>query len=125
VTIHGSASSYRSGLCREECCREPHRIATAQNRAERLKAGRINHGTRSGYDAGCRCPACRGARSAAHVRASQRAAAARNATAQPGQDATVGPRVVSGYPRGGRGRLSRFRGKPVRDVQLPETGGAA
>lgn len=125
MTIHGSASTYRSGLCRDECCREPHRIATAKNRADRLKSGRLNHGTRSGYDAGCRCPDCRGARAAAHIRASQRAAQARNAAAQRRQGAPDGHRATPGYPRGSSGHLSRFRGRPVRDVPLTHAGGAA
>lgn len=39
-----------------------------ENRTKRFQEGRIRHGSRSGYDAGCRCGPCASARRAAYPR---------------------------------------------------------
>jgi hypothetical protein len=61
------ANTYRNGRCRCEVCREDHRVKTAANRKARLAQGVI-HGSRSSYDAGCRCDYCLGARRLAYAR---------------------------------------------------------
>jgi hypothetical protein len=65
--IHGTISAYRrKGGCRCEKCRAVHAEYTRRNRAERLAQQRLNHGTRSAYDAGCRCYPCVDARRRAY-----------------------------------------------------------
>lgn len=60
-------SRYTHG-CRCEVCREAKRLYEKQRRAERLATGDIHHGTRHGYDSGCRCVDCRIARIHAYYR---------------------------------------------------------
>lgn len=55
---HGTYRRYFVDKCRCDLCREAQRARVAQNRADRLVSGRLNHGTRSAYDAGCRCLPC-------------------------------------------------------------------
>lgn len=62
--VHG-ANTYKRGECRCEICKAGHRDWTRANRKARLETGRLNHGTRSAYDAGCRCFTCRRAKSEA------------------------------------------------------------
>lgn len=62
---HGKATAYEKDGCRCEACTDRHNERVAKNRADRLASGRLNHGSRSAYDAGCRCDACKGARRAA------------------------------------------------------------
>jgi hypothetical protein len=64
---HGTYSRYFRGGCRCPECVAYQRSRVARNRAERVEAGRLNHGTRSAYDAGCRCPACRARRVRAYL----------------------------------------------------------
>lgn len=66
--MHGTEYAYARLDCRCDPCRETHNARVRRNRAERLEAGRVNHGTRSGYDTGCRCEPCRSARQQAAVR---------------------------------------------------------
>lgn len=72
VYAHGTSTAYDRCGCRCEVCRgwQAHRVR--RNRKARLAAGRLTHGTRSAYDAGCRCPACKDARK---IRYQPRAAA--------------------------------------------------
>jgi hypothetical protein len=49
-------------------CRARQRVRVARNRAERLAEGRLSHGKRSAYDAGCRCYRCEDARQEAYER---------------------------------------------------------
>lgn len=63
MTGHGTYSRYARQGCRCATCKERQRQRVAANRADRLATGRLNHGTRSAYDAGCRCKDCRRARS--------------------------------------------------------------
>lgn len=62
---HGTYTRYTRAKCRCDECREYQRKRVADNRAKRLAEGRITHGTRSGYDAGCRCWMCKRERRAA------------------------------------------------------------
>jgi hypothetical protein len=55
---HGTASGYERHGCRCDLCRANHNERVARNRADRLASGPLSHGTRSAYDAGCRCAAC-------------------------------------------------------------------
>lgn len=59
---HGSKTYYQVYGCRCPECVTYQRERVARNRAERLASGRLTHGTRSAYDAGCRCENCRSAR---------------------------------------------------------------
>ena len=56
---HGTYSMYARKGCRCDDCREYQRARVAKNRADRLASNRLNHGSRSSYDAGCRCKLCR------------------------------------------------------------------
>lgn len=61
-------NTYQRYGCRCHGCRAAHNERVRQNRADRLATGRLNHGTRSAYDAGCRCKgpgSCSAARLAA------------------------------------------------------------
>ena len=49
-------------------CREAARAYRRANRAKRLAAGTLNHGTRTAYDCGCRCLQCLDARKAIYKR---------------------------------------------------------
>lgn len=62
---HGTYTQYAIIGCRCDECREYQRCRVARNRLERLTRGIVNHGVRSSYDAGCRCDACKAARSLA------------------------------------------------------------
>lgn len=64
---HGTISAYRNHGCRCEECRAVQREYNARNRAARKAAGAFNHGTRSAYDAGCRCRRCRNRRRVAYI----------------------------------------------------------
>jgi hypothetical protein len=66
--VHGTYNAYFWGECRCTLCREGQRQRVARNRAERLASGSLSHGTRSAYDAGCRCEPCKDARRAAYQR---------------------------------------------------------
>lgn len=63
---HGTYVAYAKHKCRCVACTAYQNGRNARNRSERLTDGRLNHGTRSAYDAGCRCSACTGARRAAY-----------------------------------------------------------
>lgn len=69
-----SANTYERHGCKCAGCRAAHADRVRRNRADRLAAGRLTHGTRSAYDAGCRCtdndrvPSCTGARRVAYER---------------------------------------------------------
>lgn len=69
-----SRSCYLMG-CRNDPCRDAHRRYVTRTR----QVTRTPHGRRARYDAGCRCPLCRAARSAAYraetLRTLQRGAA--------------------------------------------------
>ena len=65
---HGSVAGYDWHGCRCTRCTETHSSRVRRNRADRLAAGQLSHGTRSAYDAGCRCEACKQARRAAYIR---------------------------------------------------------
>lgn len=57
--VHGvSPSLYDRHGCRCGPCRKAHNDRVRRNRAARRK-NPVSHGTRSSYDAGCRCEACR------------------------------------------------------------------
>lgn len=56
---HGTVTGYRNHGCRCADCRKAHAEANRRNREDRLASGRLNHGTRSALDAGCRCVACK------------------------------------------------------------------
>lgn len=60
-----SDACYKNG-CRNDPCRAAHRLAVKRKRLEQLRTGELPHGTRAGYDAGCRCTRCVCARSAAY-----------------------------------------------------------
>ena len=62
---HGTYTGYAHYGCRCDKCRLYQIERVRRNRADRLAAG-VNHGTRSGYDAGCRCGVCFSARLAAY-----------------------------------------------------------
>lgn len=62
---HGTCAAYERHGCRCDTCREHHNARVRADRARRLADGNLNHGTRSAYDAGCRCAACKAVRSAA------------------------------------------------------------
>ena len=66
--VHGTYSTYFWNNCRCDLCRENQAARNRRNRARQLATGNLNHGTRSAYDAGCRCDACRGARREAYLR---------------------------------------------------------
>lgn len=58
MTACGSMRSYRRG-CRCTPCRGANAARVRDNRAARLAdPARLTHGTRSAYDAGCRCREC-------------------------------------------------------------------
>jgi hypothetical protein len=57
-----SRSCYVMG-CDNDVCRRASRLWVTRNRLQRAALGRVTHGTRSGYDTGCRCTGCRQARS--------------------------------------------------------------
>ncbi len=59
---HGTSAAYDGAGCRCDVCRGYQAMRVRRNRRERVAAGRLTHGTRSAYDAGCRCPACKDAR---------------------------------------------------------------
>lgn len=62
---HGTYTMYARRKCRCDECKAYQRNRVAKNRAERLATGNLTHGTRSAYDAGCRCMYCKKARSIA------------------------------------------------------------
>lgn len=64
--LHGTYSTYFRRKCRCDECRRYQRERVARNRAERLARG-VVHGSRSSYDAGCRCDYCLGARRLAYA----------------------------------------------------------
>jgi len=72
---HGTYSKYAKGQCRCDRCSTYQRERVARNRSERLRDGNLKHGTRSAYDCGCRCEACRAERRRIY-RTQERAAAA-------------------------------------------------
>lgn len=59
---HGTYTMYARNGCRCESCREYQNSRVRRNRADRLENRRLAHGTRSAYDAGCRCVHCRNRR---------------------------------------------------------------
>lgn len=65
---HGSHYRYKMLGCRCPMGVEAHRRRTEESRMNRLLEGRLSHGTRSAYDAGCRCDDCRKARRDAYRR---------------------------------------------------------
>jgi hypothetical protein len=65
--VHGTERAYARERCRCATCREYQRTRVARNRAERAAAP-ASHGTRSTYDAGCRCDECKAARAEAYER---------------------------------------------------------
>lgn len=78
---HGTYTRYARMGCRCPMCREYQRAKVERSRAARLAAGSLSHGTRSAYDAGCRCSDCSAARRDAYKRlASEGAAKARRTT---------------------------------------------
>lgn len=65
---HGTYRMYAAPFrCRCDACRAYQNDRVARNRADRLASGNLNHGTRSAYDAGCKCGSCRLARRAAYL----------------------------------------------------------
>ena len=66
--VHGTYSTYFWHMCRCTECREGQRQRVARNRAERLASGSLSHGTRSAYDAGCRCEPCKDVRREVYAR---------------------------------------------------------
>lgn len=67
---HGSCARYELDGCRCPLCKHNHNERVKRNRRERLESGLLSHGTRSAYDAGCRCPECAAARRDAYRRLS-------------------------------------------------------
>ena len=65
---HGTYAAYFRDKCRCPACSTYQSARNARNRADRMAAGRLNHGTRSAYDAGCRCASCVEARGDAYRR---------------------------------------------------------
>ena len=65
---HGTYTAYFWYWCRCGRCREYQNKRVARNRAARLATGNLSHGTRSAYDAGCRCGICKTARNEAWKR---------------------------------------------------------
>jgi hypothetical protein len=59
---HGSRSCYVMG-CENAVCRRASRIWVTRNRVQRAALGRLNHGSISAYDCGCRCDECRSRKS--------------------------------------------------------------
>lgn len=71
MSAHGTYSRYGRSGCRCATCTTRQRERVARNRAERLVvllSTPVGHGSRSSYDAGCRCDRCKAARSAAYRR---------------------------------------------------------
>ena len=58
--VHGTYTAYARWGCRCDRCRQYQNERVARGRADRLTAGRIQHG-RTGWDDGCRCDICRDA----------------------------------------------------------------
>mgnify|MGYP007115078499 CR=1 FL=1 len=56
--VHGTYVAYARHGCRCDRCATAQRDRVRRNRADRLATGRLNHGTRSARDAGCKCPPC-------------------------------------------------------------------
>jgi hypothetical protein len=71
--VHGTNYAYEYAGCRCDQCCAFQRERVARNRADRLADGRLTHGTRSAWDAGCRCLACLDRRRAAYPRERARA----------------------------------------------------
>jgi len=65
---HGTLSAYRNHGCRCTRCTDAQAMSSRRNRLSRLSSGRLSHGSRSAYDAGCRCGQCRSARIEAYGR---------------------------------------------------------
>lgn len=65
--IHGTYAAYFKHKCRCVACSAYQNGRNARNRADRKASGRLNHGTRSAYDAGCRCGACLDVRQARYA----------------------------------------------------------
>lgn len=74
---HGTAYTYQTLGCRCDVCVLAFRARKGRlckaNRLDRLRSGRLSHGTRSAYDAGCRCGPCREVRRAAYRREAEAA----------------------------------------------------
>lgn len=68
---HGTYVAYAKHHCRCDKCREQQRSRVARNRKDRKKSGRLNHGTRSAYDCGCRCASCLAIRAEIYERESK------------------------------------------------------
>jgi hypothetical protein len=63
---HGTYTAYGRYRCRCVACVAYQNGRNQRNRADRKSSGRLSHGTRSAYDAGCRCDDCLGARRAVY-----------------------------------------------------------
>lgn len=74
-TVHGTYAAYFWRDCRCTACATYQSARNARNRADRLASGRLSHGARSAYDAGCRCEPCKEARREAYRRLSSERAA--------------------------------------------------
>ena len=64
---HGTYTMYARKKCRCDECRSYQNSRVSRNRAQRLADGNLSHGTRSSYDAGCRCTSCSRARQVAYT----------------------------------------------------------
>lgn len=67
-TDHSPIAGYERHGCRCDACVAGHNARVRENRRQRLAEGRLSHGTRSAYDAGCRCEDCGKARREAYTR---------------------------------------------------------
>ena len=71
TTQHGTYAGWswhdRHNVPACDACREAKREYVRAQRAASLAAGRLTHGRRSTFDAGCRCGQCRAVRQVAYV----------------------------------------------------------
>jgi hypothetical protein len=72
---HGTYTAYFRHWCRCDACRTYQADRIRRIRADQLATGRLSHGLRSAYDAGCRCEPCRTVKRLADARYRERRAA--------------------------------------------------
>lgn len=95
---HGTYTAYARWDCRCRECVAYQNDRVRRNRAERKATGRLSHGTRSAWDAGCRCESCLATKRSAEQRY----------LANPGARARHNERVLANYHR--RAREARIAG---------------
>ena len=63
---HATVTGYRNHGCRCDLCRAVQAAYNRRQRRAQFASGNISHGTRTGYDVGCRCWKCSEARRVAY-----------------------------------------------------------